>query len=536
MTRRSARARGTRLPMHSRPSPKDVDTDDRFSRMASSHCSGRYCPSCGSRLARDNTDALCALCRKKAQDAIRHPPTVPSEFWHAHHLKEAFATWHIGNVIRSYRHHPFHGPRPLAQELVGRWLGLTQAQVSRIEQGQQIKDLDRLIRWAQILHIPGEYLWFKLPGQQCTDKPEAALASPNSDVVAGSESATSVEKDSEDMNRTEFLLWGGTALTGLLASPLVHDWHEPQHEPALPDLTDVLLHQVRAQTEGFQWLSRKEGASKHLPATARHARNLTRFWRCTDEGHALRPQLAEVAADACRLVAGQAIDQGKRVQAIEWYGCSADLAARANSRDLYVLGVCGGADIHAKSGDVELALSMLDQLPSLGLSAAARCYMAVYEALVYASAQHRDPALRALDTAMAYAERTTHEAPSSWFGISDREFVERYRAFILARFGEAEALSVLARLDQSTPTVFRRYRVTLAIDRAETYAHRQELEPTADSLTSALLLNQHVHSVVKAKRILRVRAMLDPYQDTQAIKAVDEVIHATKVRHLISRG
>jgi len=70
----------------------------------------------------------------------------------------------------------------------------------------------------------------------------------------------------------------------------------------------------------------------------------------------------------------------------------------------------------------------------------------------------------------------------------------------------------------------------------ETYAHRQELEPTADSLTSALLLNQHVHSVEKAKRILRVRATLDPYQDTQAIKAVDEVIHATKVRHLISRG
>jgi len=30
--------------------------------------------------------------------------------------------------------------------------------------------------------------------------------------------------------------------------------------------------------------------------------------------------------------------------------------------------------------------------------------------------------------------------------------------------------------------------------------------------------------------------MLDPYQDTQAVKALDEVIHATKVRHLISRG
>jgi predicted amidophosphoribosyltransferase len=49
--------------------------------MASSHSPGRYCPSCGSRLARDNTDTLCALCRKKASEALRHSPTVPPEFW-----------------------------------------------------------------------------------------------------------------------------------------------------------------------------------------------------------------------------------------------------------------------------------------------------------------------------------------------------------------------------------------------------------------------------------------------------------------------
>jgi hypothetical protein len=122
--------------------------------MASSHVSHRYCPSCGSRLARDNTDTLCALCRKKAQDAIRYPPIVPLDFWETDQLKDALASWHMGRIVRAYRHHPYHGPRPLAQELVGNWLGITQAQLSRIEQGRPIKDLDRLIRWAQILHIP----------------------------------------------------------------------------------------------------------------------------------------------------------------------------------------------------------------------------------------------------------------------------------------------------------------------------------------------------------------------------------------------
>jgi predicted amidophosphoribosyltransferase len=94
--------------------------------MASSHSPGRYCPSCGSRLARDNTDTLCALCRKKASEALRHSPTVPPEFWEADELQAAFASSHMGKVIYAYRHHPVHGASPLSQELVGGWASMTQ--------------------------------------------------------------------------------------------------------------------------------------------------------------------------------------------------------------------------------------------------------------------------------------------------------------------------------------------------------------------------------------------------------------------------
>jgi predicted amidophosphoribosyltransferase len=98
--------------------------------MASSHSPGRYCPSCGSRLARDNTDDLCTPCRNKAQEALRHPPTVPTEFWEADTLQAAFANSHMGKVIYAYRHHSFHGPSPLSQELIGSWVNMTQAQLS----------------------------------------------------------------------------------------------------------------------------------------------------------------------------------------------------------------------------------------------------------------------------------------------------------------------------------------------------------------------------------------------------------------------
>lgn len=125
----------------------------------------RYCPSCGSRLARDNTDGLCAPCRRKAQDAVRHPPTVPPELWEADELQAAFGSSHMGKVIYAYRHHSFHGPSPLSQALVGGWVGITQAQLSRIEKGKPIHDLRKLIYWAQTLGIPAQYLWFDVPGK-----------------------------------------------------------------------------------------------------------------------------------------------------------------------------------------------------------------------------------------------------------------------------------------------------------------------------------------------------------------------------------
>jgi transcriptional regulator with XRE-family HTH domain len=91
------------------------------------------------------------------------PPTVPAEFWSADPMRKALQAWHIGKVVAAYRAHEFH-PRPLSQELVAGWLGMTQAQLSRIENGEPVQDLSKLIDWARLLNIPAELLWFKLPG------------------------------------------------------------------------------------------------------------------------------------------------------------------------------------------------------------------------------------------------------------------------------------------------------------------------------------------------------------------------------------
>jgi len=126
--------------------------------------------SCGARLASDNRMGRCAACRRKDRDRFSRPLSVGQQFWDHAELRAALSERHFGRLLRAYRCHPDHGFRPLAQDLVARWLGITQSQLSRIENGPPIHDLERLVAWAGLLDIPEHLLWFRLPerkpGQQ----------------------------------------------------------------------------------------------------------------------------------------------------------------------------------------------------------------------------------------------------------------------------------------------------------------------------------------------------------------------------------
>ena len=125
-----------------------------------------YCR-CGTHLAKDNTERQCARCQRASRDKFIIPPEVPAEFWETEQFREAFAAQHIGWVFRAYRTHPHHytvyGPDGISQPLLGQWLGRRQPQVSKIETGPPIRDLDTLVYWARVLKIPPRWLWFRLP-------------------------------------------------------------------------------------------------------------------------------------------------------------------------------------------------------------------------------------------------------------------------------------------------------------------------------------------------------------------------------------
>jgi hypothetical protein len=126
----------------------------------------RYCQ-CGQRLARDHAGAACSSCERQAATERSEPPLVQAGFWETAAFRNAFAAQHMGHVARAYRRHRDHAARygkdGISQERLGGWLGLTQAQVSRIENGPPIRNLDTLAYWARTLRIPAHLLWFKLP-------------------------------------------------------------------------------------------------------------------------------------------------------------------------------------------------------------------------------------------------------------------------------------------------------------------------------------------------------------------------------------
>ena len=122
----------------------------------------RYCR-CGARLARDNADMRCSACVIAERDRVATAPAVPDDFWDEAVLQEALVSRHMGRVIRAWRTHPYHGRRDYPQDRVAAWAGITQTQLSRIENGSPMMHLDRLIQWAHVLRVPAERLWFAMP-------------------------------------------------------------------------------------------------------------------------------------------------------------------------------------------------------------------------------------------------------------------------------------------------------------------------------------------------------------------------------------
>ena len=265
-------------------------------------------------------------------------------------MRDALATWHMGRVIYAYRTHPWHA-RPLSQETVGNWLGLTQAQLSRIENGRAPEELTKLVAWAQILGIPGDLLWFKLPdeadsGISLTARSAQALTLPV--ILHGRSVLLPIDTDAARVNGLDGLLdelamHGHQPTLGNVAYALpIRDLDELEHVAAALDdarryLDGSVVGYFREQLDRSKADDGNLGPARALPlvlgvlgAISQHVREVKSDVRCG---------LLSIGADGAEFAGWLYRDLQDVPSATYWYDRAMEWAQEAHDTAMqgYVL-------------------------------------------------------------------------------------------------------------------------------------------------------------------------------------------------------
>ncbi|NUS66154.1 MAG: helix-turn-helix domain-containing protein [Saccharothrix sp.] len=290
----------------------------------------RACPTCGALIAADNTDRLCQRCRRNARTELYGPPEVPADFWDHEAMAAAFADRDMGALLAAYRHHPQHVSR-VTQDRMASWLGISQAQLSRYETGENpIDRIDRLRHFARALRIPADRLWFDRVG--IPSQADADRGAPP-DVLAAAWDASSIARSVEETARNDLAISRRAALTGAAAVAM---------GPALVEPLQRWLHPLQPLSK---WSSSAAISEEELAALQRVADGLRGWGGRGGYGLARKAvlgQLEELAERLSRAPAGPTTERAffigaelsKVAASMSWDAGMHDAAQR-----YYVLGV-----------------------------------------------------------------------------------------------------------------------------------------------------------------------------------------------------
>jgi transcriptional regulator with XRE-family HTH domain len=471
----------------------------------------RYCR-CGTRLARDNPGRICSACQGKARDLLVEAPKVPAEFWSIEQIRDALASWHMGQVIAAYRRHPHHG-QFLRQEVVARWAGLTQAQLSRIENGPPIKDLDRLVQWARILGIPAHLLWFQLP-----DQPGRAAGSSGGTERRGeatvAESPRPVAGEIDDMNRRELLRIVSMTGSVVAADPLTRlDWERMLYAQERPGATDAAALNQYAVLNTELWKAYATATSKTamLPAVRRQLGALTASLRSA-RTEAIHRRLCGSVSDLFQLCGEILFDADQYTDAAHCYTLAVTAAKGADAFDLWACALTRHAFIAVYERQFTDAAPMLELAATVsqrGDRALSTGYW-VQTVLAQALAGLGDlnGCQHALDTAEHVNDLGGSVHNGGWLRFDGSRLAEeRGACYIQLRQPDLAEPILLDALDQG-PSLRRRGGVLT--DLAMAGVQRRDPDQVVMYASAALDLARHTHSGVIGHRLTHLRQHLTP--------------------------
>lgn len=491
--------------------------------MSDQEGDSHYCR-CGTRLARDNARGACGPCQRRARDLGTGAPEVPAGFWAASdQLRDALDERHIGRVFAAYRNHPHH-TTTLSQETLAGWLGITQTRLSRIESGEAVTDLTKLIRWAEALGIPEDLLWFKLPRPRRSETPStpAPGASPASPAAPGlldlspgggagpvADPYRVIANIGEvvivAIDRRTFLAGSGAGfLVGGNVMPLA------SYQRVAPEAIEHLA----AQLDGYYRADAALGPHTVIPSVLVQQELIRQFLRVAS-GSA-RHALLRTSVAYAGLTTWLYQDAGDLATASHWANQALELAHRVGDTQLVRHALTNKAMIctDQQDGPGTLDLTSAALADENALCAKVRVQAMQQTAHGYALIGDRRGTDYALDKAAALLSRVDDDYP--WFNACRRTpgYIDVQRATCYNRLGLGrEALPLWEQVISALPVTARRDKGVYRARQAVALAQTGDPEAAADAVAQAVTVAQETSSARLRQELHGVWHHLTPWHD-----------------------
>jgi hypothetical protein len=471
----------------------------------------RWCAGCSARLASDNPTLLCAPCTRTHRDRYAAPPLLAAEWWAGERYRTVFATRHIGQVLRAYRTdprwHPAFGPDGISQAVVASWAGVVQSHVSRLENGDPEKNIDKLTSWALLLHMPQELLWFALPH---TNQDTATV--PDSSPAALTMSLPVLAP----MMSGGFGWFAGTTMSVVTASP--------------DRVGMVEIEIIREMTSTYRTIDNKYGGGHARQLLVNFLDSSVRPWLWSAGGS--NAELLIAAADLSHLAGWMAYDTGDGVIGSKHVRQAHALSTQAgdHARSAEMLAGLAHQAAHAGAGPVavDLALAARDTAGRTGIG--------VLLAETSAMAAHGYAVGRdhtASRTALAEAEKTYEASENTdrpaWLDYFDRAYLAAKTAHVLALLGDLGQAESAARASLVMAEGFERGRLFNTALLANILAVQGKVDEAAAQTVTAVEMLEGMTSARSIKYLTGVAHKLAPFARNPAAQQALEQLRTAGV-------
>jgi tetratricopeptide (TPR) repeat protein len=447
---------------------------------------------------------------------VTHPPVVPAGFWATDQLRDALDSWHLGRVISAYRAHPFHG-RVLRQEIVAGWMGITQAQLSRIENGPPVEDLGKLRQWASVLRIPGELLWFKVAKQPVGDGAGSVDEAPA--IMFGAVDSAEIE----DMNRRDLLRLVGVA-GAALATPMLSpaDAAQASAEGALAASADQ-----HGALNGQLWRLYESAQVKAsvLPLVRSQLDVLTTRISAA-RTTASRQRLSSHLADLLQLAGEISFDSNHYVDAANCYALAAAASKEAEHYDMWACSLIRasflplydrafGNALHTLEAATSIAHRGDRQLPT-------RQWASTVTAQAHAGLGDLAACQKALDQAETVHDLTPATHTTGWLRFAGSRLAEeRGTCLVELREYEQAEVSLTEALGRGSSG---RRTGSIATDLAMVGARLGDVDRVTTYAGQAVAAAQRTQSGYVVKKLTGLQPHLEPLSGNRAIRDLGEQI------------